>query len=29
MIPAMAERGYDRDSGKWAMEKAPVYHLID
>ena len=20
---------YDRDSGKWAMEKAPVYHIID
>lgn len=20
---------YDRHSGKWAMEKAPVYHIID
>jgi len=20
---------YDRESGKWAMEKAPVYHIID
>jgi adenylylsulfate reductase subunit A len=20
---------YDRDSGKWEMEKAPVYHIID
>jgi adenylylsulfate reductase subunit A len=20
---------YDRDSGKWAMEKAPVYHIVD
>ena len=20
---------YDRSSGKWAMEKAPVYHIID
>jgi len=20
---------YDRDTGKWAMEKAPVYHIID
>ena len=20
---------YDRNSGKWAMEKAPVYHIID
>jgi adenylylsulfate reductase subunit A len=20
---------YDRDSGTWAMEKAPVYHIVD
>ncbi len=20
---------YDRDTGKWAMEKAPVHHIID
>jgi len=20
---------YDRDSGKWQMEKAPAYHIID
>jgi succinate dehydrogenase/fumarate reductase flavoprotein subunit len=20
---------YDRESGKWEMEKAPVYHIID
>jgi adenylylsulfate reductase subunit A len=20
---------YDRDSGKWQMDKAPVYHIID
>ena len=20
---------YDRDSGKWEMEKAPVYHIVD
>jgi adenylylsulfate reductase subunit A len=20
---------YDRQTGKWAMEKAPVYHIID
>ena len=20
---------YDRSSGKWAMEKAPVYHIVD
>jgi adenylylsulfate reductase subunit A len=20
---------YDRKSGEWAMEKAPVYHIID
>jgi hypothetical protein len=20
---------YDRHSGKWAMEKTPVYHIID
>jgi hypothetical protein len=20
---------YDRHSGKWAMEKAPAYHIID
>ena len=20
---------YDRDSGEWAMEKAPVYHIVD
>jgi adenylylsulfate reductase subunit A len=20
---------YDRNTGKWEMEKAPVYHIID
>ena len=20
---------YDRESGEWAMEKAPVYHIVD
>jgi adenylylsulfate reductase subunit A len=20
---------YDRDTGEWAMEKAPVYHIVD
>jgi hypothetical protein len=20
---------YDRESGEWTMEKAPVYHIID
>jgi adenylylsulfate reductase, subunit A len=20
---------YDRHTGKWAMEKAPVYHIVD
>ena len=20
---------YDRNTGEWAMEKAPVYHIID
>jgi hypothetical protein len=20
---------YERESGKWEMEKAPVYHIID
>jgi hypothetical protein len=20
---------YDRDSGKWTMAKAPVYHIVD